>query len=177
TGERRIVSCCPNLYSNVAMNTAIFILLAIASLLLVKAETGDSEIFNLINLGQVEGKNYFYEQGVAGRNWTTAGKYCQESGMQLATIETQAQADFLKSKYSSDGFTGNYWTAARDAHLPREFTWNTTGAMPSEISGLPWSAVNMRMEYRTCVFYSAYSSPSLYLFPCDVTLSGVLCQT
>ncbi|ODM87930.1 hypothetical protein Ocin01_18752 [Orchesella cincta] len=62
------------------------------------------EIFNLINLGQ---------------NWTTAGNYCQESGMQLATIETQAQADFLKSKYSSEGFTGNFWTAARDAHLPR----------------------------------------------------------
>ncbi|ODM94675.1 Brevican core protein [Orchesella cincta] len=158
------------------MNTAIFILLAIASLLLVKAETGDSEIFNLINLGQVEGKNYFYEQGVAGRNWTTAGKYCQESGMQLATIETQAQADFLKSKYSSDGFNYYYWTAARDAHLPREFTWNTTGTVPSEISGLTWSTYN-DMEYQTCVMYYANSSPGLKLYPCDSTTSGVLCQT
>ncbi|ODM92191.1 Brevican core protein, partial [Orchesella cincta] len=120
------------------MYLRVFILVAVAAQLFVKAERKNG-LHNFVNLGQVDGKSYFYENTYPFfRNWTESGNYCKETGMELATIETVAEAEFLKSKYDPYGFNGWYWTGGRDAQLPRQFTWNSTGTVPTDSIGLDW---------------------------------------
>ncbi|CAL8141073.1 unnamed protein product [Orchesella dallaii] len=153
----------------------IIVILVIAELSLAMAETGTgSGTFNLINLGSVDGKNYFYDK--TRRTWQASRDFCIESGMELATIETPKQAEFLKSKYNYSTFSGFYKLGGRDALLARQFTWDSSGTAATDIVGLNWRVDPGYSEYLTCVSYYSNIIPVFNIVGCEVE-SFVLCQT
>ncbi|ODM92189.1 hypothetical protein Ocin01_14489 [Orchesella cincta] len=75
------------------MHVIIITLVAAACLGLVKAKTVDAEIHDLINLGQVEGKNYYYDSTTV-RDWSESGNYCIESGMNSQQLTLHTRRNF-----------------------------------------------------------------------------------
>ncbi|ODM88530.1 Low affinity immunoglobulin epsilon Fc receptor, partial [Orchesella cincta] len=88
---------------------------------------------NLIALGTVDGKTFFAD--TTQRNWTAARTYCSGMGMRLAEITSKAQWDLLASAHNTTTFQQDHWTAARDSHTSRQFTWDGSLSEPSETFG------------------------------------------
>ncbi|CAL8068623.1 unnamed protein product [Orchesella dallaii] len=72
----------------------------------------------LVALGTVEGKSYFAngmrEMNLTHFNWTVSKSYCEEKGLKLAKIDTEAEAKFLKSVYDPVDFNGYFWVLGRE---------------------------------------------------------------
>ncbi|ODM88607.1 hypothetical protein Ocin01_18074 [Orchesella cincta] len=95
--------------------------------------------------------------------------------MQMATIETVSQAEFLKSRQSLNAFSGYFEIAGRDAQVARQFSWGSTGEALADIPGLPFRLNGGELDYRTCISYLAGESPFLNIKECP--LAGyALCQ-
>ncbi|CAL8143496.1 unnamed protein product [Orchesella dallaii] len=127
----------------------------------------------LINLGNVDGKNYFVDSSIS-RNWTAAKTYCQSLGMELATIMSSAQVAFLKSAYNSTTFIYTHWIDARDSFEERQYTWDNIGVAVTSLSSLPFGVGALR--YQTCLSYHAATSPQISIYECE-TSRKTLCQT
>ncbi|ODM88620.1 C-type lectin lectoxin-Enh7 [Orchesella cincta] len=151
---------------------------ALAKLLSVTSAASseqDSEPFNLIKLGSVDGKNYFYNKDY--RTWFESRTFCMESGMKLASIETASQAAFLKTQHNTSTFFGNFWTSGRDAQMSRQFSWDDSETEPTDSIGLPWGAWEVTLEYQTCVLYYSNAVPKFLIHICGFIYGYTLCET
>ncbi|ODM90297.1 C-type lectin domain family 2 member D-related protein [Orchesella cincta] len=133
--------------------------------LLLAAESEGNNQENLIDLGNVDGKAYFYNK--QDRNWTESRTYCQEQGMELATVDSVAQVEFLREQYN------RYWIAARDAQLPRALSWDATNEQVNDIEGIEWEIIVD--DYKLCGAYASSSRKKFYMLECSYE-TYVLCQ-
>ncbi|CAL8098415.1 unnamed protein product [Orchesella dallaii] len=153
------------------MKFQLFFLLVIQVYLLFGLETRGNGKENLVDLGSVEGKTYFYNK--EDRNWTASRAYCQEQGMELATVDSAAQVEFLRLQYNSTTFVAWYWIAARDAQLPRALSWDATDEQVNDIEGIEWEI--LLDDYKVCGAYASSSQKKFYMLECSY-LTYVLCQ-
>ncbi|ODM88682.1 hypothetical protein Ocin01_18000 [Orchesella cincta] len=104
-----------------------------------------------------------------------ATTYCHSAGLQLATIQTENEALFLKLSYDHDYFISLYWTAARDSQKPRALSWDNTGTEPETLTSIRWR--NTVREYQICAAFSSWPTPGQYrvMLPCSAPI-GTLCQ-
>ncbi|KAF4518117.1 hypothetical protein B566_EDAN007818 [Ephemera danica] len=67
------------------------------------------------------------------RNWYGASDYCKSRGMELVTIETEAENKALEQKVKDyfgplkPGYAGIYWIGLNDLGKEGEFRWASTG--------------------------------------------------
>ncbi|ODM89868.1 C-type lectin domain family 4 member F [Orchesella cincta] len=139
--------------------------------------TGDISA-ELVYLGFVDGKNYFtYEMD---QSWFEARTLCQDDGLILASITSDAQLAFLKSQTVHAKIWGHeHWIGARDAQLPRALSYDDTGMEPPTLTGIEW--IYRGDDYSTCGAYNPGKSsttpdPDLIMFPC-VFGRPFLCST
>ncbi|ODM92036.1 P-selectin [Orchesella cincta] len=130
---------------------------------------------NLVNLGNVEGKSYF--AGTSQMNWMIARDLCRNSGMELATITTQAQVDFLKSKYNSTTFSGYYWIGARDSQSFRALSWDSTDTEIETLFGIKYR--HFAAKYQICAaYYSGTDETVIDAYECTMNdVTGLICET
>ncbi|CAL8068621.1 unnamed protein product [Orchesella dallaii] len=158
-------------------NKIIFIL--IFAFLLKGGKTNPD---NLVVLGTVEGKSYFAigvrELFLTYFDWTASKSYCEEKGLKLATIDTEAEAQFLKSAYDPVEFNGWYWVAAK-YRRPGGWSWVETGKKVEVFSSLQWQSMRITAnlpEY--CLCYSSNLHNTGYYFKRECYhLHHVLCET
>jgi len=94
--------------------------------------------------------------------------------MELGTITSPAQLAFLQSKYNRTTFYSGHWIGARDAGLPRQFSWDLTNDEVSTLDGITWYPDDS--SPLTCLVYnSLQSEKAIFMRPCDVT-RRVLCE-
>ena len=67
-----------------------------------------------------EGREYLFCP--RDKTWRDARRHCQDAGMDLVTIDSQAENDFVRSKIHEDSFIG-----ASDAASEGHWTWSGTG--------------------------------------------------
>ncbi|ODM88965.1 C-type lectin domain family 4 member F [Orchesella cincta] len=145
-------------------------------------ETGDTlsqkGLEDLWFIGEVGGIYYYADSGL--KNWTDARAFCVEYGLHLSIITTNDQWNLLAAAFNTTAFSGNHWTALRDAYLPRQFSWDNLGTEPSSDIGMVWgnSDGNGNGEYQTCAsFYaSSIANTAIYINPCS-SYFKVLCET
>ncbi|ODM87555.1 C-type lectin domain family 4 member M [Orchesella cincta] len=135
-------------------------------------------IINMINLGNVDGKSYFYEN--TRLNWTDSQAYCREFGMELAVITTEEQFAFLKSKYNSTTFNNWYWIGATDSKQLSALHWSLTNSEIILPSGITWE--HHGPNYMQCgTYYYYYNGGPQYIqsYACSIVASsiGTLCET
>ncbi|ODM87331.1 Collectin-12, partial [Orchesella cincta] len=95
---------------------------------------------------------------------------CREFSMDLASIRTDGQLEFLKTVYSK--LVGHeHWIGARDAESPRSLYYLDTGGEVPTFEGTNW--VYKASSYQVCGAYNPNSDyeaptpvPELVIFPC-----------
>ncbi|OXA47062.1 uncharacterized protein LOC110855990 [Folsomia candida] len=125
----------------------------------------------LISLGSVEGKTFFYHD--SSMAWAAAKVYCQDFGMRLGRISSQAQMTFLVGKNNITGFGGLYhWTAGRDAMTMNQFLWDDQlGPVSSYGQSVSFSTP------LTCLAWVTRPSSGAWLSSSCRASAHVLCET
>ncbi|CAL8130423.1 unnamed protein product [Orchesella dallaii] len=152
----------------------VAVLIFFSAYLLVECSSiqGGAEIY-LTSLGTVEGKSFFYDRS-ASRNWVQARQYCEEYGMELATITTEVQLQYLKSKHNATGFNSHHWIGLRNARNLSAMAWDDTD-LP--VGNLTTAAFANHATDLICGAYRSQTAPALEIWPCTTGSLGVLCQT
>ncbi|CAL8097597.1 unnamed protein product [Orchesella dallaii] len=112
------------------------------------------------------------------RNWTNALTFCKSIGMQLATITSQNQVDFLESAFNDVKFNGLYWIGGKYNNGDGNFKWVTNGEAVHTFDTLGWEGLENEDEIDLqCLGYSSDDNESWNYFKgkCDKQLYS-LCE-
>ncbi|CAL8068775.1 unnamed protein product [Orchesella dallaii] len=117
---------------------------------------------NVNVLGTVGGKTFVGTN--ANLTWNEAKAFCIKNGWSLATITSNAQANFLKSVYDPVNFNGWYWMGAQYNENTDRFIWTETGERVESLNSLGFSSWSNEDEDKNCLCYSSNSHAEGYYF-------------
>ncbi|CAL8139156.1 unnamed protein product [Orchesella dallaii] len=126
----------------------------------------------LVTLGIIDGKAYLIDENI--RTWKETDGYCKRFGMEMGAITSPGQLAFLKSAYNETTFHAGYWLGARDALLPRQFSWEGSKDEVTSLNDLTWHIYVD--EPLTCLVYASQTTPSITLRPCEYMGMRALCE-
>ncbi|OXA39534.1 uncharacterized protein LOC110861200 [Folsomia candida] len=138
----------------------------------------DFPVFPVL-LGTVDLKSYYYNSTLF-MDWFAASRYCEQWGMRLGEIKTQAEQDFFDLKTKNEAFTGQFWMGARDSVSRDQFTWDGYDSWEQ----LKLGDFGQRFLFyspQTCVTLMAYGSfgeseTFWYSMPCENDWFSPLCE-
>ncbi|CAL8092065.1 unnamed protein product [Orchesella dallaii] len=126
-----------------------------------------------VSLGNVDGKIYYAEK--TRRTWHSTRVYCKDLGMELATITSQEQANFLKLAYDANTFSDQFWLGGRDSFQPRQFSWDKSGEAVTTLNKFLWFKED-DFSYQTCLVYESEKMPNILMYDCEFNGMQALCE-
>jgi hypothetical protein len=123
----------------------------------------------LTPIGSVGGKTFFLEP--VTRSWSAALTYCKTLNMELASIQSLEENNFLKNNTFLTSST-YYWTSGRDAGTRDQYLWNTGGGKLGNFGNTfaPASQYSCLL-FRAGASYGTWAGTS-----CSSTSYGLICQ-
>jgi len=98
--------------------------------------------------------------------------------MELATVTSPAQANFLKTSYDPAKFSEEFWLGGRDSFQPRQFSWDSTGeaVTVSSLNNFLWFKED-DLTFQTCLVYESEKVANILMYECGFDGMQALCET
>ncbi|KAJ8975397.1 hypothetical protein NQ317_001937 [Molorchus minor] len=103
------------------------------------------------------GRKTYYIESILQANYFQAFQYCRYHGMQLLTISSQAEADFLGRQVENLG-KHSFWTSGSKLSDQTNWSWMSTG---SQINYTNWHSGEPTMENEDCIEMKMYDNGGL----------------
>ncbi|ODM90496.1 C-type lectin domain family 2 member D2 [Orchesella cincta] len=111
---------------------------------------------NMAYLGSINGKSYYADK--TALNWTAANYLCRKYGLELATLNVKAEADFLKNAYIQHNIQDWHWVGAVDDYT-KTFKWANTAARVETYSSLKMYPRGSESVGEKCLTYRYLETP------------------
>ncbi|ODM89530.1 Snaclec crotocetin [Orchesella cincta] len=143
--------------------TNVVLIIGVGCMILGVVNGKRHNVTGMANLGSVDGKTYFADK--SSKSWQESRTYCENRGMQMASIKSQKQVDHLKAAYHPRMFDGWYWVNAKGLKKSPSFKWEKTGEGVTVYNNVHWVSWNNTEMDENCLIYSSSNHRAAYYFP------------